>query len=836
MAQEFAADFPQPQKLWTIDDLGGWKTVNDSLFKKDVGSIAVIYDKATLVGVVMTTQTLVGRTRTPTHPSRPCHQTPVCETGPPGAGRALGVGVVSLWLSIMVLLPLAAPHGILRRGPQRIPQAVTAPVALASLGSRSSSHWWWPSSTPSWAPSIAWVLVRDDFPGKRIVNALIDLPLALPTIVASIVLLSLYGPSSPVNIHLNATKWGLMVALAFVTLPFVVRSVQPVLIEADREVEEAAASLGAGSWTTFRRVVLPTLGPAVVGGTGLAFARAIGEYGSVVLIGGNIPRETQVASQYIQQQIEIDRPVNAAAVSVALLAIAFLTLFVLRLYISHTQQRGDGPMRTSTTTRLALRTVALAYLLVLLAVPIAVILWRTFGAGVMPFLESVRTPAAIAALNLSLLIVAIVVPVNVVFGITTAIALVRWRFPGRGLMQAVVDLPFAVSPIVVGVSLIMLWGVHGWFGGGVARFHGHLRAAGHGPRHALRHPALRRPRGGAGAPRDRHGPGAGCRDPRCLHVADVLADHPAGHPLGPHVRRGAHHRAGSGGVRRRDHGVLRFPGRLADADPARALPLHRRPQHLRGLRGGVAAHGTGPADAAGHDPARPEEEHLVITVTAARKNYGDFAALDDVGLEIPAGSLTALLGPSGSGKSTLLRSIAGLETLDAGRIDIDGRDVTAVPQRRGIGFVFQHYAAFKHMTVRDNVAFGLTIRKRPRREIDKRVDELLEIVGLGGFQHRYPAQLSGGQRQRMALARALAVDPQVLLLDEPFGALDAKVRADLRRWLRRLHDEVHVTTVLVTHDQEEAWTCRTGSRCSTPGGSSRWARRTSSTSSRRTTS
>ena len=195
----------------------------------------------------------------------------------------------------------------------------------------------------------------------------------------------------------------------------------------------------------------------------------------------------------------------------------------------------------------------------------------------------------------------------------------------------------------------------------------------------------------------------------------------------------------------------------------------------------------------------------MITVTAARKNYGDFAALDDVGLEIPAGSLTALLGPSGSGKSTLLRSIAGLETLDAGRIDIDGRDVTAVPpQRRGIGFVFQHYAAFKHMTVRDNVAFGLTIRKRPRREVDKRVDELLEIVGLGGFQHRYPAQLSGGQRQRMALARALAVDPQVLLLDEPFGALDAKVRADLRRCLRRLHDEVHVTTVLVTHDQEEA--------------------------------
>jgi sulfate transport system ATP-binding protein len=195
----------------------------------------------------------------------------------------------------------------------------------------------------------------------------------------------------------------------------------------------------------------------------------------------------------------------------------------------------------------------------------------------------------------------------------------------------------------------------------------------------------------------------------------------------------------------------------------------------------------------------------MISVIGARKSYGDFAALDDVALDIPAGSLTALLGPSGSGKSTLLRSIAGLEQLDGGRIVIGGRDVTGVaPQKRGIGFVFQHYAAFKHMTVRDNVAFGLTIRKRPKAEIARKVDDLLEIVGLEGFQHRYPAQLSGGQRQRMALARALAVDPEVLLLDEPFGALDAKVRADLRQWLRRLHDEVHVTTVLVTHDQEEA--------------------------------
>ncbi len=194
-----------------------------------------------------------------------------------------------------------------------------------------------------------------------------------------------------------------------------------------------------------------------------------------------------------------------------------------------------------------------------------------------------------------------------------------------------------------------------------------------------------------------------------------------------------------------------------------------------------------------------------ITVSGANKRYGDFAALDNIDFVVPAGSLTALLGPSGSGKSTLLRAIAGLDEPDSGTITIHGRDVTDVPpQKRGIGFVFQHYAAFKHLTVRENVAFGLKIRKRPKSEIKDKVDNLLEVVGLAGFQTRYPNQLSGGQRQRMALARALAVDPQVLLLDEPFGALDAKVREDLRAWLRRLHDEVHVTTVLVTHDQQEA--------------------------------
>jgi len=194
-----------------------------------------------------------------------------------------------------------------------------------------------------------------------------------------------------------------------------------------------------------------------------------------------------------------------------------------------------------------------------------------------------------------------------------------------------------------------------------------------------------------------------------------------------------------------------------------------------------------------------------ISVVEVGKRFSGFTALDQVSLAIPEGSLTALLGPSGSGKSTLLRVIAGLEQPDTGQVLLNDEDVTAMPAReRGVGMVFQHYAAFKHMTVYDNVAFGLSIRRRPKAEIRKRVHELLGLVQLEGLAQRYPTQLSGGQRQRMALARALAVEPTVLLLDEPFGALDARVRTELRAWLRRLHDEVHVTTIIVTHDQEEA--------------------------------
>lgn len=194
-----------------------------------------------------------------------------------------------------------------------------------------------------------------------------------------------------------------------------------------------------------------------------------------------------------------------------------------------------------------------------------------------------------------------------------------------------------------------------------------------------------------------------------------------------------------------------------------------------------------------------------IRVEQVSKQFGDFRAVDNVSLDVETGSLVALLGPSGSGKSTLLRLIAGLEGSDSGRIWITGEEATERSvQDRQVGFVFQHFALFKHRTVRQNVAFGLELRRWKRDAIKRRVDELLDLVQLKGYGSRFPSQLSGGQRQRVALARALAVQPRVLLLDEPFSALDAKVRKELRAWLRNLHDEMHVTTVIVTHDQEEA--------------------------------
>jgi sulfate transport system permease protein len=254
----------------------------------------------------------------------------------------LRVGVATTWLSVIVLLPLAAiVWQSAGGGWAAFWEAITSNAALESFRVTLTISVAVSVINLVFGLLVAWVLTRDDFRGKRFVDAIIDLPFALPTIVASLVMLALYGPNSPVGIHIQHTKWGVAIALLFVTLPFVVRSVQPVLLEVDREVEEAAASLGADNFTIFRLVVLPALLPSLLSGAGLAFSRAIGEYGSVVLIGGAVPGETEVSSQYIRTLIEFDDRTGAAAVSIVLLMISFVVLFILRSIGSHAAKREE---------------------------------------------------------------------------------------------------------------------------------------------------------------------------------------------------------------------------------------------------------------------------------------------------------------------------------------------------------------------------------------------------------------------------------------------------------------------------------------------------------------
>ena len=260
----------------------------------------------------------------------------------PGGGTSLRVGVAMVWLSVIVLLPLAAIGWQAVGGGWRVFWlAVTSHAALESFRVTLTISVGVTVVNVVFGLLIAWVLVRDDFPGKRLVDAIIDLPFALPTIVASLVMLALYGTNSPVGLHLQHTGWGVGVALAFVTLPFVVRAVQPVLIEIDRETEEAAASLGAKNTTIFTAVVLPSLTPALLTGAGLAFSRAIGEFGSVVLIGGAVPGKTEVSSQWIRTLIENDDRTGAAAISIVLLVISFGVLFILRFLGSRAAKREE---------------------------------------------------------------------------------------------------------------------------------------------------------------------------------------------------------------------------------------------------------------------------------------------------------------------------------------------------------------------------------------------------------------------------------------------------------------------------------------------------------------
>ncbi|GIW43907.1 MAG: hypothetical protein KatS3mg077_1189 [Candidatus Binatia bacterium] len=516
-------------------------------------------------------------------------------------------------------------------------------------------------------------------------------------------------------------------------------------------------------------------------------------------------------------------------------------------------RRGAEVREGRWAVRWALQATAMALIVILVIVPTVNVFYEAFRGGLPGYWKNITgDPDTLAAIRLTLTVAPIAVGMNLLFGLAAAWAIARFRFRGRALLASLIDLPFAVSPVVAGLILVLIFGLGGFLGPWL-RDHGiqvifatpgivlatafvtlpfvareliplleaigpeeEIAAISVGARawHMFWRVTLpnikwgllyglilcnARAMGEFGAVYVVSGRITGQTDTMPLRVEKLFQEYNLAGSfalasllcslalvtlaikvvLAWKVRSELKHRQREAAEESRSAAVRIAPLRPA---PQPRLPARRR--------------------------IEPSEEdmRMGISVRGVTKRFGNFVALDNVSIEVPRGALVALLGPSGSGKTTLLRIIAGLEAPDEGSILYEGEDATNRSTReRNVGFVFQHYALFRHMTVFENVAFGLRVRRWPKKRIQERVRELLHLVQLEGLAHQMPSQLSGGQRQRVALARALAASPRVLLLDEPFGALDAKVRQELRQWLRRLHDEIHVTSVFVTHDQEEAF-------------------------------
>jgi len=531
--------------------------------------------------------------------------------------------------------------------------------------------------------------------------------------------------------------------------------------------------------------------------------------------------------------------------------------------------------------------VALVVVGLLVIVPMVNVFYEAFAQGPAAYWHALTgDPDTLSAIWLTLKVAPTAVLLNVVFGLAAAWAVARFRFRGRALFTSLIDLPFAVSPVVAGLALMLIFGLQGWLGpwlreenikivfatpglilatafvtfpfvarellpvmeaigsdeevAGVS-----LGARGWQIFREITLPNIKwgllygvilcnaRAMGEFGAVYVVSGHIAGQTDTLPLRVEKLFQEYnmvgsfAAASLLSSlalvtlsiktalewKTRRDISARIREAAGEVTEVQVTRYAtDKTAGAGPAAAAAAGPAPEKSLATPPAASLHPAlrlvqrdNASDATGA-PRREEEAAVGISIRNVTKRFGDFTALDDVSLDVPHGALVALLGPSGSGKTTLLRIIAGLEAADAGSIHYEAEDTTKrSPRDRNVGFVFQHYALFRHMTVFDNVAFPLRVRKWKRPEIERRVHELLRLIQLDNLGNQVPSQLSGGQRQRVALARALAASPKVLLLDEPFGALDAKVRAELRQWLRRLHDEIHVTSVFVTHDQEEAF-------------------------------
>jgi len=501
--------------------------------------------------------------------------------------------------------------------------------------------------------------------------------------------------------------------------------------------------------------------------------------------------------------------------------------------------------------------LALVIMGLLVVIPLVNVFYEALARGPKTYWDSlVADPDTVSAILLTLRVAPVAVLANLVFGVAAAWAIARFRFPGRALLTAMIDLPFAVSPVVAGLVIVLIFGLQGWLGPWLREHDIKIIFATPGlilatafvtfpfvarelipvmeaigseeevaavslgarARHLLWLVTLpnikwgllygiilcnARAMGEFGAVYVVSGHIAGQTDTMPLRVEKLFQEYnmPGAFALASllsslalvtlAVKTALEWRTRSELESRLRESLPETSGESAAIVPARP-----RVRSVRAVQ---------PVDVGGREQTK-EAAHVGISARNITKRFGGFVALDDVTVEVPHGSLLALLGPSGSGKTTLLRIIAGLETADAGTILYQDEDAThRSPRERNVGFVFQHYALFRHMSVFENVAFGLRVRGWKEAKIKERVHELLSLIQLEGLGRQSPSQLSGGQRQRVALARALAAAPKVLLLDEPFGALDAKVRQELRHWLRRLHDEIHVTSVFVTHDQEEAF-------------------------------
>jgi len=527
--------------------------------------------------------------------------------------------------------------------------------------------------------------------------------------------------------------------------------------------------------------------------------------------------------------------------------------------------------------RALLIAIAFAVVGLLVIVPMVNVFYQAFSQGPGAYWNALAGDAdTLSAIWLTLKVAPTAVVLNVVFGLAAAWAVARFRFRGRALFTSLIDLPFAVSPVVAGLALMLIFGLQGWLGawlreegikivfatpglilatafvtfpfvarellpvmeaiGADEEIAGvSLGARGWQIFRSITLPNIKwgllygvilcnaRAMGEFGAVYVVSGHIAGQTDTLPLRVEKLFQEYntvgsfaaasllsslalvtlaikttlewKTRRDLASRAREAAGEAVAATALQSATPTTAQSPVAAPDtaAAPADAQPTLRLVQRDN-------------ASDAGGAPHRQEGAEVGISIRNVSKRFGDFTALDNVSIDVPHGALVALLGPSGSGKTTLLRIIAGLEAADQGSIHYEDVDTTKrSPRDRNVGFVFQHYALFRHMTVFDNVAFPLRVRKWKRAEIEHRVHELLRLIQLDNLGKQVPGQLSGGQRQRVALARALAASPKVLLLDEPFGALDAKVRAELRQWLRRLHDEIHVTSVFVTHDQEEAF-------------------------------